>query len=155
MGDETNGALQPSPTDSKGLADIARTATPPEPGEKRGRGRPPGPASAKPGVAPVALVPAIPPRLWDIRNVGAIARLPFAGAAMFTGVKELALTIEEEPMIVPPLVDVLNEFAPMAATKWAGVICLSAGLMAVGSSKYAIYRKVMAERKKEQEEKAK
>ena len=132
-------------TDKPGLVDIAKSAIPPEAGEKRGRGRPPG-SGNKSARADSPSAPAIAPAVWNPANVGALVRLPFAGAAWVTEVKGLELAPEEENMILPAAVDVLNLFAPLAAAKYASLVALGAGLVSVGGAKYHIYRSAMKER---------
>jgi len=143
MENENNGKIEAGRTNAGGPSDIARSVQPPAAGEKRGRGRPPGPAAPRP-TAPN--VEPIPPVLWNTGNVGALVRLPFAGVAFATDIKEIALTPAEQEMIVPAAVEVFNQFAPLAAAKWAGVIALSAALITVGASKVKIYRDETAKR---------
>lgn len=142
---DNNGAGATGGADNPRLTDLAKNAGAPGVDEpKRGRGRPAGSTKTAGPVAPVA--PVIPAVLWNPGNVGALVRLPFAGVAMLTDIKDLELKPEEEPLIIPAAVEVFNQFAPLAAAKWAGVIAFGAGAIAIGSAKWSIYKTESAKR---------
>lgn len=143
--DENNGTPAPGGADSRGLVDIAAGAAATAEQAPRKRGRPAGSKSAgaaEPAIPAAPLAAPVPLIVWNEKNVGAITRLAFSVPAMLTDIKEMALTAPEQEAIVPAAVEVMNQFAPMAAAKWASVITLSAALIAVGSNKWQIYRAV-------------
>ena len=141
-------------TNSGGLVDIAKSAIPEAPLEKRGRGRPPGSVSKPAGGVAPAVAPAIPAIVWTPANVGAVIRLPFSLVAWGVDVPTLALDTAEQDVIVPAAVDVFNQFAPMAAAKWASLITFSAALLTITAAKIKLYRDVSKQKNAEADHRA-
>jgi len=150
---ENNGQATPGGADKPGLVDIARNVNAaPEP--KRGRGRPAGSTKAAgAGTAPV-VVPEQPPFIWNERNAGALTRPLFSIPAFVLGIKELALTPEEEAVLMPAMVPLYQEFFPYMSPKLAAAIGGVATLGPIMAAKVKIYldatKKARDEAKREQ-----
>lgn len=146
MANEPTGPGVPGGGNQPGLVDLAKGATAPAPGEKRGRGRPPGPArpGGAPAPRPVAELPVpgvatLPPFIWTAQNAGALTRPCFSIPAFVLGIKELKLSPEEEAELIPAMIPLYQEFFPYMSPKVAAAIGALATLAPIVGSKVKIY----------------
>jgi len=137
---ETNGANGTNGADKPGLVDIAKGAMPPEVPAKRGRGRPAGSGKAAASAGVPAPVPAPEPVfIWNEKNAGALTRPFFSVPAFVLGIKEIALTPEEEAVLMPAMVPLYQEFFPYMSPKLAAAIGGLATLGPIVAAKTKIY----------------
>ena len=147
LNNENNGQAGTSTADKPGLVDIARNANA-APEVKRGRGRPAGSTKAAPGALP-PVVAEQPAFIWNVANAGALTRPLFSVPAFILGIKEIALTPEEEAVLMPAMVPLYQEFFPYMSPRLAAAIGGVATLGPIMAAKVKIY---MAATKRERDE---